>query len=200
MSHSCRLIRELTSSAKCQSNRPRPQSSVLESHPNVLAPLLQSLSPPAPRCHGDEEEEDLNKAFDVQCFQQILCPAARSPPEKHRVYDERDFEGETSKPRCHAGSRGRVLQGACPAVEQNLELLLFCCSVVADHRHSSLHVHHPLSKPPADSRRRRSNEGRRDGRRSSAPSTATTIEEDQEDDDPYSQTDGEEDLMTSYYR
>lgn len=58
---------------------------------------LQS-PPPPPHCHADEEEEeDLNKAFDVQDFQQILCPAARSPPEKHRVYDEQDIEGKTSR-------------------------------------------------------------------------------------------------------
>uniref|UniRef100_A0A8C4GIZ6 Anion exchange protein n=1 Tax=Dicentrarchus labrax TaxID=13489 RepID=A0A8C4GIZ6_DICLA len=107
-----------------------------------------SLSAPPPRCHSDEEEEDLNKAFDVQGFQQILCPAARSPPEKHRVCDEQDFE---------------------------------------DHRHFSPHVHHPLSKPPADSRRKRSNEGRKEGRkegrRGSAPNTAATIEEYQEEDE-----------------
>uniref|UniRef100_A0AAQ6INK0 Anion exchange protein n=1 Tax=Anabas testudineus TaxID=64144 RepID=A0AAQ6INK0_ANATE len=106
--------------------------------------LLQSLSPCPPRSHGDEEEEDLNKVFDVQGFQQILHPAARSPPEKRRVYNEQDFE---------------------------------------DHRHSSLHVHHPLSKPPADSRRRRTNEGRREGRRGSAPSPVNTIEEDHEEEE-----------------
>ncbi|XP_056247417.1 anion exchange protein 2a isoform X1 [Seriola aureovittata] len=136
-------------------------------HPNSVGPsealgLSASLSPLPPRCHGDEEEEDLNKAFDVQCFQQILCPAARSPPEKHRVYDERDFE---------------------------------------DHRHSSLHVHHPLSKPPADSRRKRSGEGRKDVRRGSTPSTAATIEEDQEDDceeESFTQTDGDEGQTTSH--
>ncbi len=66
-------------------------------------PLFQSLSPSPPCCHSDDEEEDLNKAFDVQGFQQILCPAARSPPEKHRVCDEQDFEGESLKP----GFRGR---------------------------------------------------------------------------------------------
>uniref|UniRef100_A0A4W6CGE4 Anion exchange protein n=1 Tax=Lates calcarifer TaxID=8187 RepID=A0A4W6CGE4_LATCA len=128
-------------------------------HPNSLDPG-ESLSLPPPRCRGDEEEEDLNKAFDVQGFQQILRPAARSPPETHRVYDEQDFE---------------------------------------DHRHSSLHVHHPLSKPPADGRRRRTNDGRREGRRGSAPSNATAIEEDQEEEeeeeeeeDSYSQTDGED--------
>uniref|UniRef100_A0A8D3EG64 Anion exchange protein n=1 Tax=Scophthalmus maximus TaxID=52904 RepID=A0A8D3EG64_SCOMX len=110
---------------------------------DVITPLLQS--PPPPRCHGDEEEEDLNKTFDVQCFQQILHPAACSPPENFRVYDEQDFE---------------------------------------DHRHSSLHVHVPLSKPPGDSRRKRTNEERTDGMRGSAPSAATTIEEDREEEGP----------------
>ncbi|KAI3374818.1 hypothetical protein L3Q82_021045, partial [Scortum barcoo] len=120
--------------------------------------LHQSRSPPPPRCHSDEEEEDLNKAFDVQGFQQILCPAARSPPEKHRVYNEQDFE---------------------------------------DHRHFSLHVHHPLSKPPADSRRKRTNEGRR----GSAPNAAATIEEDHEEEEgeeeSYNQNDAEEGQTTT---
>lgn len=47
--------------------------------------------------HGvrDEEEEDLNKAFEVQGFHHILSPPAHCPPDSHRVYDEQDFEGET---------------------------------------------------------------------------------------------------------
>uniref|UniRef100_A0A669CWP9 Anion exchange protein n=1 Tax=Oreochromis niloticus TaxID=8128 RepID=A0A669CWP9_ORENI len=63
------------------------------------------------------------------------------------------------------------------------------------HRHSSLHVHHPLSKPPADSRRKKTADGRKECRRGSAPSNASTIEEDQQDEDDgkeeeaYSQTD-----------
>uniref|UniRef100_A0AAQ5XIH0 Anion exchange protein n=1 Tax=Amphiprion ocellaris TaxID=80972 RepID=A0AAQ5XIH0_AMPOC len=96
----------------------------------------------APCCLSDEEDEDLNKAFDVPGFQQILHPAARSPPEKHRVLDEQDIE---------------------------------------EHRHSSLHVHHPLSKPLADSRRKRTNEGRREDRGGSAPNATATIEEDEEE-------------------
>lgn len=130
--------------------------------------LSQSASPPPPHCHADEEEEeDLNKAFDVQDFQQILCPAARSPPEKHRVYDEQDIE---------------------------------------EHRHSSLHVHHPLSKPPTDSRRKKTAEGRKECRRGSAPSNATTIDEDQQDEEhgkeeeAYSQTDGDDPTTISSNR
>ncbi|XP_039672250.1 anion exchange protein 2-like, partial [Perca fluviatilis] len=118
---------------------------------NSLGPpesVSPSASPSSRRGRSDEEEEeeeDLNKAFDVQGFQQILRPAARSPPEKLRVYDEQDFE---------------------------------------DHRHFSLQVHHPLSKPPADSRRKRTNEGRKEGRRGAAPNgAAATIEEGREDED-----------------
>ena len=74
-------------------------SSPLLSSPLLSSPLLQSVSAPPPLCHSDEEEEeDLNKAFDVQGFQQILCPQTRSPPEKHRVYDEQDYEGEETTP------------------------------------------------------------------------------------------------------
>lgn len=48
--------------------------------------------------HGvrDDDEEDLNKAFEVQGFHQILNPPANCPPDSHRVYDEQDFEGEIS--------------------------------------------------------------------------------------------------------
>lgn len=58
--------------------------------------LFLCVQSPAHR-HCDEEEEDLNKAFDVQGFHQILSPPAHCPPENHRVYDEQDFEGETLK-------------------------------------------------------------------------------------------------------
>ncbi|XP_071399403.1 anion exchange protein 2-like, partial [Centroberyx affinis] len=130
--------------------------------PDALAVSAPVTPPPPPRCHSDEEEEDLNKALGVQCFQQILLPAARSPPEKHRVYNEQDFE---------------------------------------DHRHSSLHVHHPLSKLPADGRRKRSGRKRKEARRGSAPSAGATIEEDQEEEEgeeeSYSQTDGEEGRTTT---
>jgi len=64
----------------------------------VMTPLLPCAfqAPPPPRCHS-EEDEDLNQAFDIQCFQQILRPVAYSPPGKHRVYDEQDIEGTTPK-------------------------------------------------------------------------------------------------------
>uniref|UniRef100_A0AAX7SZH5 Anion exchange protein n=1 Tax=Astatotilapia calliptera TaxID=8154 RepID=A0AAX7SZH5_ASTCA len=71
------------------------------------------------------------------------------------------------------------------------------CLPVAEHRHSSLHVHHPLSKPPTDSRRKKTAEGRKECRRGSAPSNASTIDEDQQDEEhgkeeeAYSQTDGD---------
>uniref|UniRef100_A0A673BW29 Anion exchange protein n=1 Tax=Sphaeramia orbicularis TaxID=375764 RepID=A0A673BW29_9TELE len=103
---------------------------------------LPTLAPPPPCCHSDDEDEDLNKALGIECLQQILHPACRSPPEKHRVYDEHDIE---------------------------------------EHRHSSVHVHQPLSKV-TDSRRKRTNEGRRESRRGSNPTAAATIEEDQEDE------------------
>ncbi|XP_068424174.1 anion exchange protein 2a isoform X1 [Clinocottus analis] len=109
-------------------------------HHNPLGPGAEPLSPlPLPSGHTDEEEEDLNKVFEVQGFQQILGPAVCSPQGKSRVYDEQDFE---------------------------------------DHRHFSLHVHHPLSKPPNESRRKR-----KEGRRGSAPNAAVTIEEDQEEEE-----------------
>lgn len=68
--------------------------------------VLQSVSTSLQR---DEEEEDLNKAFDVQGFQQILCPPAHSPPDKHRIYDEQDFEGETLKSSIHPSMNVSVL-------------------------------------------------------------------------------------------
>uniref|UniRef100_A0A673BPW3 Anion exchange protein n=1 Tax=Sphaeramia orbicularis TaxID=375764 RepID=A0A673BPW3_9TELE len=110
--------------------------------PGDTLSVSATLAPPPPCCHSDDEDEDLNKALGIECLQQILHPACRSPPEKHRVYDEHDIE---------------------------------------EHRHSSVHVHQPLSKV-TDSRRKRTNEGRRESRRGSNPTAAATIEEDQEDE------------------
>ncbi|KAM9436599.1 anion exchange protein 2-like isoform 2-T2 [Clarias gariepinus] len=50
-------------------------------------PVLPTIStPPIP----EEEDEDLNKAFGVQRFQQILSPTSREPNE-HRHFSEEDF-------------------------------------------------------------------------------------------------------------
>ncbi|XP_060755922.1 anion exchange protein 2-like isoform X2 [Neoarius graeffei] len=51
-------------------------------------PVLPTISTsPIP----EEEDEDLNKAFGVQRFQQILSPTSREPNE-HRQYNEEDFQ------------------------------------------------------------------------------------------------------------
>lgn len=137
---------------------------------------MQTLSPCPPRCHEDEEELDLNKAFDVQCFQQILHPGASSPPENRRVYDEQDFEGQTHT----AGlSGGFWIWSGCSSDENDS---YFC----SDHRHSSLHVHHPLSKS------RRTNEGKKEWGRGSDPNPVNTIEEDWEEEGGEEDADGEE--------
>lgn len=73
------------------------------------------------------------------------------------------------------------------------EMFEFFVVSAADHRHFSPHIHHPLSKPPADSRRKRSSEGRKEGRQGSAPDTEATIEEDQEEEE------GEEDCHVQTY-
>lgn len=55
--------------------------------------LLLDVQTPAHGLRGDDDE-DLNKAFEVQGFHQILNPPANCPPDSYRVYDEQDFEGE----------------------------------------------------------------------------------------------------------
>uniref|UniRef100_A0A8C8EST6 Anion exchange protein n=1 Tax=Oncorhynchus tshawytscha TaxID=74940 RepID=A0A8C8EST6_ONCTS len=100
-------------------------------------------------------EQDLNKTLGVQLFQQILHPPARGPPEKHRAYNEEDFEY---------------------------------------HRHSSHHIHHPLSKLPPERRKKKSKKKEAGWRRGSGPGGAPNIEEDEEEeeaDESYSQNDGE---------
>uniref|UniRef100_A0A674DRF7 Anion exchange protein n=1 Tax=Salmo trutta TaxID=8032 RepID=A0A674DRF7_SALTR len=114
------------------------------------------ISPPAlsRRSEDDDEEQDLNKTLGVQLFQQILHPPARGPPEKHRAYNEEDFEY---------------------------------------HRHSSHHIHHPLSKLPPERRKKKSKKKEVGWRRGSGPGGAPNIEEDEEEeaDESYSQNDGE---------
>uniref|UniRef100_A0A8C8JM03 Anion exchange protein n=1 Tax=Oncorhynchus tshawytscha TaxID=74940 RepID=A0A8C8JM03_ONCTS len=116
--------------------------------------------PPSPRRIDDDEDEerDLNKTLGVQRFQQILHPPARGPPEKHRAYNEEDFEY---------------------------------------HRHSSHHIHHPLSKLPPEGKKKKSNKRKKGTgrRRGSGAGGAPTIEEDEEEEEAeeesYSQYDGE---------
>ncbi|CAB1325762.1 unnamed protein product [Coregonus sp. 'balchen'] len=121
--------------------------------------------PPSRRSEDDDDEErDLNKTLGVQLFQQILHPPARGPPEKHRAYNEEDFEY---------------------------------------HRHSSHHIHHPLSKLPPERRKKKSKKksptaGWRSG---SGAGGACTIEKDEEeeeeDEESYSQNNGEGGLTTT---
>uniref|UniRef100_A0A673YBQ9 Anion exchange protein n=1 Tax=Salmo trutta TaxID=8032 RepID=A0A673YBQ9_SALTR len=116
--------------------------------------------PPSPRRIDDDEDEerDLNKTLGVQRFQQILHLPARGPPEKHRAYNEEDFEY---------------------------------------HRHSSHHIHHPLSKLPPEGKKKKSNKRKKGTgrRRGSGAGGAPTIEEDEEEEEAeeesYSQYDGE---------
>uniref|UniRef100_A0A8C7N2M5 Anion exchange protein n=1 Tax=Oncorhynchus kisutch TaxID=8019 RepID=A0A8C7N2M5_ONCKI len=93
-----------------------------------------------------DEERDLNKTLGVQRFQQILHPPARGPPEKHRAYNEEDFEY---------------------------------------HRHSSHHIHHPLSKLPPEGKKKKSNKRKKGTgrRRGSGAGGAPTIEEDEEEEE-----------------
>ncbi|CDQ63337.1 unnamed protein product [Oncorhynchus mykiss] len=110
----------------------------------------------------DDEEQDLNKTLGVQLFQQILHPPARGPPEKHRAYNEEDFEY---------------------------------------HRHSSHHIHHPLSKLPPERRKKKSKKKEAGWRRGSGPGGAPNIEEDEEEeeaDESYSQNDGEGGQTTTH--
>uniref|UniRef100_A0A8C7K0B5 Anion exchange protein n=1 Tax=Oncorhynchus kisutch TaxID=8019 RepID=A0A8C7K0B5_ONCKI len=96
--------------------------------------------------------------LELQRFQQILHPPARGPPEKHRAYNEEDFEY---------------------------------------HRHSSHHIHHPLSKLPPEGKKKKSNKRKKGTgrRRGSGAGGAPTIEEDEEEEEAeeesYSQYDGE---------
>uniref|UniRef100_A0A8C7KX84 Anion exchange protein n=1 Tax=Oncorhynchus kisutch TaxID=8019 RepID=A0A8C7KX84_ONCKI len=122
-----------------------------------MATATSAPSAPSRRSEydDDDEEQDLNKTLGVQLFQQILHPPARGPPEKHRAYNEEDFEY---------------------------------------HRHSSHHIHHPLSKLPPERRKKKSKKKEAGWRRGSGPGGAPNIEEDEEEeeaDESYSQNDGE---------
>uniref|UniRef100_A0A6Q2XPR5 Anion exchange protein n=1 Tax=Esox lucius TaxID=8010 RepID=A0A6Q2XPR5_ESOLU len=116
------------------------------SHPKDNANNTSNLVLPRRHDDDDEEERDLNKTLGVQRFQQILHPPSRGPPEKHRAYNEDDFEY---------------------------------------HRHSSHHIHHPLSKLPAEGRKKKSNKKKKGAgrRKGSAAGGAPTIEEDEEEEE-----------------
>ncbi|KAA0704729.1 Anion exchange protein 2 [Triplophysa tibetana] len=122
----------------------------------------------------EEEDGDLNKALGVQRFQQILNPAPRVPGEQHRVYNEQDFECEEYDTIGHSY-----------------------------HRHSSHHIHHPLSKLPGDGRRKKGSRKRRKGsgrdhRANSGPSSPLAIEEDDDDEEEEEEgTDGQSTLTIS---
>eukprot|EP00063_Salmo_salar_P019819 XP_013994654.1 PREDICTED: anion exchange protein 2-like isoform X3 [Salmo salar] len=121
---------------------------------NAMATATSAPPALSRRSEDDDEEQDLNKTLGVQLFQQILHPPARGPPEKHRAYNEEDFEY---------------------------------------HRHSSHHIHHPLSKLPPERRKKKSKKKEAGWRRGSGPGGAPNIEEDEEEeaDESYSQNDGE---------
>ncbi|XP_031419098.1 anion exchange protein 2a isoform X2 [Clupea harengus] len=53
---------------------------------------LPPPGPPPSRQRDDEDERDLNKTLGVERFQQILKPPPRLPSEKHRNFNEEDFE------------------------------------------------------------------------------------------------------------
>uniref|UniRef100_A0A8C8LK10 Anion exchange protein n=1 Tax=Oncorhynchus tshawytscha TaxID=74940 RepID=A0A8C8LK10_ONCTS len=113
---------------------------------NTMATATSAPSAPSRRSEDDDddEEQDLNKTLGVQLFQQILHPPARGPPEKHRAYNEEDFEY---------------------------------------HRHSSHHIHHPLSKLPPERRKKKSKKKEAGWRRGSGPGGAPNIEEDEEEEE-----------------
>lgn len=116
----------------------------------------------------EEEDEDLNKAFGVQRFQQILSPTSREPNE-HRHYNEEDFQCEytnvhtiTCSYKLWAKSRVRSPQDtACKYLNERQWLnTMSVCVCPSDHRHSSHHTRHPLSKH-TDGRRKRTGKKKR---------------------------------------
>ena len=76
--------------------------------------------------------------------------------------------------------------------QHNYKTITFCS---VDHRHSSLHIHHPLSKLPPEGKKKKSGKKKREaGRRRASGSGeangAPTIEEEEEED-------GKEDTTTA---
>lgn len=145
---------------------------------HVLFLFLQPESPPAsPLPRSEEDDGDLNKALGVQRFQQILHPAATVPDDQHHSYHEEDIECE--RPVCVP-----VIQ-----TQEHLERLDCLCFLFfmysADHRHSSHHIHRPLSKLPADGRRKKNTKKRRKDKdhRSSHPPSSGPIEEGEDEEE-----------------
>ncbi|KAL0966869.1 hypothetical protein UPYG_G00301180 [Umbra pygmaea] len=110
---------------------------------NTKATATSNLILPRRHDDDDDEELDLNKTLGVQRFQQILHPPPRAPPEKHRAYNEEDFqyhrhsshhihhplsklppEGrkkKSSKKKKGAGRRKGPVAGGAPTIEEDEE-------------------------------------------------------------------------------
>lgn len=143
--------------------------------------MLQPEAPAASSLHGsprpDEEDDgDLNKALGVQRFQHILSPAAAVPDEQHHNYHEEDIECK------HALVSVTVFQKA-GVLADTLTMCGVCFS--PDHRHSSHHIHRPLSKLPFEGRRKKSSKKRRKDKdhRSSHASSGGPIEEGEDEEE-----------------
>lgn len=163
------------------------------------------LQPEAPASlHGtlrpeDEDDGDLNKALGVQRFQQILSPAAAVPDEQHHTYHEEDIECKHMVVSLlfsafqQSASQGVYQLALWPFkhvsnVKKNNNKKPFKSFIFsADHRHSSHHIHRPLSKLPPEGRRKKSSKKRRrdkDHKSSHAPSSGPIEEgEDEEEEE-----------------
>lgn len=150
--------------------------------------VLQPEAPAASSLHGtprpeEEDDGDLNKALGVQRFQQILSPAAVVPDEQHHNYHEEDIE-------CKHTLVSMLFSEFHTFRKPGdwLSLLPFTfkpCDFSPDHRHSSHHIHRPLSKLPSEGRRKKSSKKRRKDKdhKSSHVPTSGPIEEGEDEED-----------------
>lgn len=143
--------------------------------------MLQPEAPAASSLHGsprpeEEDDGDLNKALGVQRFQQILTPAAAVPDKEHHIYHDEDIECERAQ-KLHKAWRCFQL------CANTSEIDVFIC--VSDHRHSSHHIHRPLSKLPSDVRRRKGSKKRKKDKdhKSSHPLCSVPIEEGEDEEE-----------------
>lgn len=164
---------------------------------NAFVHLLFVSQPEAPAAssfHGsprpeEEDDGDLNKALGVQRFQQILSPSAVVPDEQHHNYHEEDIECKHTVSATFTQLTRQVsdLFNARKTTTFYLSGAHFCCVFLTDHRHSSHHIHRPLSKLPLEGRRKKSNKKRRkdkDHKSSHIPSSGPIEEgEDEEEED-----------------